>query len=67
MNTLSAIRCTANPHSITTADLIEAADEIADDIDGPITRESIAEACDLPTDCDAITSHVVALIANRRL
>lgn len=65
MDLLSAIRCTVNPESVTAADLIEAADEIRDQIDGPVTRESIAEACDLPEDCDAITSHVVRLIANR--
>ncbi len=63
--TLSDIRCTVNSESICSADLIEVAEEIAADIEGQITRESIAEACDLPIDCGAITSHVVSLIANR--
>jgi hypothetical protein len=65
---LSEIRCTANPHSITSSSLIECADEIAaelNDAGDPATRGSIARVCDLPEDCDAITGHVVALIAHR--
>lgn len=62
MDNLSAIRCTANPASITADDLIEAAVEIAADIDGDVTRDSIAASCDLPSDCDAISSHVVEVV-----
>lgn len=66
MTSLSAIRCTVNHASVTSADLIEAAEEIIDELDGRrVTREAIAEVCDLPVDCNAITSHIVSLIANR--
>lgn len=66
MDQLTAIRCTVNSASITSADLIEAADEIAAEIDLPVNRRSIAEVCCLPADCGAITSHVVALITRRQ-
>lgn len=66
MKNLSAVRCTVNHASITSTDLIEAADEIVAGLDGEaVTREAIAEACDLPVDCGALTSHVVSLIASR--
>ena len=62
---LESIRCTVNHDSICAVDLIEAAEEIIEWIDGDVTRESIAEACDLPLDACCLTSHVVALIRNR--
>jgi len=61
---LSAVRCTVNPESIIEQDLLDAADEIADELDPEAEtiatlRASIEEICELPAGHPAITVEVI--------
>ena len=60
---MDAIRCTANPESITEADLLEAADQLWEESDGHgYDRESLAAELALPSDHAAITATVLLAV-----